>query len=111
MPIIDAIRRKRSTDATVPEQQIRVLVAGGYTPSTIRAEAGIPLRLVFCREESAACSEQVVFPAFGKIATLPKGKPVVVDLLPEEPGEYEFTCAMGMLRGKLVVFPHAGATA
>jgi hypothetical protein len=26
-----------------------------------------------------------------------------VELLPEKPGEYEFTCQMGMLRGKLVV--------
>ena len=57
------------------------------------------------REESAACSEQVVYPAFGKSATLPPGEEVAVDLLPEEPGEYEFTCAMGMLRGKLVVVP------
>ena len=38
-----------------------------------------------------------VFPAFGKSATLPKGKSVPVDLPPAEPGEYDFTCGMGML--------------
>jgi plastocyanin domain-containing protein len=28
---------------------------------------------------------------------------VPVEFLPERPGEYEFTCQMGMIRGKLVV--------
>lgn len=84
---------------------VHVRVQGGYSPETIRAEAGVPLRIVFRREESAPCSEQVVFPAFGKSATLPRGENVAVDLLPTEPGEYEFTCHMGMLRGTLVVEP------
>ena len=83
-------------------------VLGGYAPNTILAEAGVPLRVVFLREESAPCSEQVVVPAFGKSATLPPREKVAVDLLPDKPGEYEFTCAMGALRGKLVVGPAGG---
>jgi len=104
--IFDTIRRAFGGHAAaVPGREIGVRVLGGYIPDTIRAEAGVPLRIVFRREESAPCSEQVVFPAFGKSATLPPGEKVAVDLLPEVPGEYEFTCAMGMLRGKLVVVP------
>ena len=83
--------------------KVRVRVFNGYVPDTIWAEAGVPLQIVFRREETAPCSEQVVFPAFGKSATLPTRKDVAVDLLPEEPGEYEFTCGMGMLRGRLIV--------
>jgi plastocyanin domain-containing protein len=94
----------RSADTTA-RREVRVRVCGGYVPDTIRAEAGVPLRIVICREESAPCSEQVVFPAFGKSAMLPPGERVAVNVLPEEAGEYEFTCAMGMLRGKLVVVP------
>ncbi len=86
-------------------REVRVRVRGGYEPDTISAEAGVPLRIVFQREESSACSEQVVFPAFGKSAMLPTGERVAIDLLPTNPGEYEFTCAMGMLRGRLVVEP------
>ena len=52
----------------------------------------------------------MVFPDFGKSVTLPTGERVAVGLLPEEPGEYEFTCAMGILRGTLVVVPPGGAT-
>jgi plastocyanin domain-containing protein len=101
-------RGANSGDGTTP-QQVRVLVAGGYAPSTIRAEAGVPLQLVFRREESLPCSA-VVFPAFGKSAILPKGKDVLLELAPEEPGEYEFTCAMGMLHGRLVVTPRGSAS-
>ncbi len=57
----------------------------------------------FTREETVACSEMVIFNDFGKSAHLPTGETVPVEFLPEKPGEYEFTCQMGMLRGKLIV--------
>ncbi len=87
------------------DREVRVRVRGGYDPDTIYSQAGIPLRLVFRREESSAHSEQVVFPAFGKSFTLPEGEQVVVEILPIDPGTYEFTCSMGLLRGKLVISP------
>ena len=88
-------------------RQVRVRVAGGYVPSTIRADAGRPLRLIFCREESSACSEQLVLPAFGKSVTLPRGEAVAVDLPAMGPGEYEFIDGMGISRGRLLVTPLA----
>jgi plastocyanin domain-containing protein len=84
-------------------REVRIRVRGSYLPDTIHAETGMPLRLLFRREETSSCSEQVVFPDFGKSATLPTGEQVAVDLLPDEAGEYEFTCAMGMLHGRLIV--------
>ena len=103
--ILDTIRRGLAglTAEATPSREVRVRVRGGYVPDTIHAEAGVPLRIVFRREESSPCSEQVVFPDFGRSATLPQGEQVAVDLLPEAPGEYEFTCGMGMLRGRLIV--------
>ena len=84
-------------------QEAMVLVKGGYAPDTIVVRAGRPVRLNFRREESPACSEMVVFGDFGKSAKLPQGEVVPVEFLPKEPGTYEFTCQMGMLRGRLVV--------
>ena len=81
----------------------RVRVRGGYEPDTIYVRAGEPARILFRREETAPCSERVVFPAFGKSAMLPPYQDVLVELLPREPGEYEFTCQMGVLHGTLVV--------
>ncbi len=84
-------------------QEVMIKVKGGYTPDLIVAKAGKPLRLRFTREEESSCTEMVVFGAFNKSAKLPPYQEVIVDLLPEKPGEYEFSCQMGMIRGKLVV--------
>lgn len=84
-------------------QEAMILVKGGYTPNAIVVERGKPVRLNFRREESDACSEMVVLGDFGKSAKLPTGEIVPVEFLPDKPGEYEFSCQMGMLRGKLIV--------
>ena len=84
-------------------QEIMVLVKGGYTPDTIVVRSGKPVRLNFRREETAACSEMVLLPDFNKSAKLPTGETVAIEFLPDKPGEHEFVCQMGMLRGKLVV--------
>jgi plastocyanin domain-containing protein len=98
--------RKGGTRAALTSsgyQEAMVLVKGGYTPDVIVVQHGKPVRLSFRREETAACSEMVVFGDFGKSARLPTGETVAIELLPERPGEYDFACQMGMLRGKLVV--------
>ena len=98
--------RKAGTRAAVASsgyQEAMVLVKGGYTPDVIVVQHGKPVRLTFRREETAACSEMVVFGDFGKSAKLPTGQSVPVEFVPERTGEYEFACQMGMLRGKLIV--------
>ena len=84
-------------------QEQMILVKGGYTPDTIRVSAGRPVRLLFRREETAACSEQVVLADFGRSAQLPTGTVVPIEFMPGDPGEHEFTCQMGMIRGRIVV--------
>lgn len=81
----------------------RVCVRGGYYPDTVYARLGERVRIVFRREETAACSERVVFPDLGKSAMLPPYRDVTVELRPERPGAYEFTCEMGMLHGRLII--------
>jgi len=93
----------RATARSSGYQEAMILVKGGYTPDVIVVQHGKPIRFNFRREETAACSEMVIFNDFGKSAHLPTGETVPVEFLPEKPGEYEFTCQMGMLRGKLIV--------
>lgn len=67
------------------------VVKGGYTPDAIVVERGKPVRLSFIRQESAACSEMVLLPAFGKSAHLPEGETVAVEFMPTEPGTWSRT--------------------
>jgi plastocyanin domain-containing protein len=97
-----ALRRR---DPSRPAPPTRIRVRGGYRPDTVYANAGDQVRLTFRREETATCSERVVFPQLGKSAMLPPYQDVTVELRPPRAGVYEFTCELGMLRGRLIVTP------
>lgn len=84
-------------------QEVAITVKGGYTPDVIVVQKGRPVRLTFTRQESSACSEQVLFPDFNQNANLPEGEQVTLEFTPDKPGEFGFQCQMGMLRGKLIV--------
>jgi plastocyanin domain-containing protein len=84
-------------------QETAITVKGGYTPDVIVVQKGCPVRLLFTRQESSACSEQVLFPDFNQSALLPEGEQVTLEFTPHQAGEYGFQCQMGMLRGKLIV--------
>lgn len=80
-----------------------ITVRGGYSPAKVNARAGEPLRLVFDRQETSGCSAELLIPAFGVRQTLPAFESTGVEITPDAPGEYEFTCGMNMLRGSIVV--------
>ena len=84
-------------------QEAMILVKGGYTPDTVVVQHGKPVRINFRREETAGCSDKVIFADFNKSADLPTGQMVSVEFLPDKPGEYGFACPMGMFRGRLIV--------
>jgi plastocyanin domain-containing protein len=84
-------------------QTIDVTVKGGYQPDSIKVKAGVPVRLNFTRKEASLCGEEIVLPAFGKRAHLPENQPVAIEVTPDKPGNYEFTCGMNMYRGHLIV--------
>lgn len=93
----------RAAETSGGYQEAMILVKGGYTPDTIVVRAGKPVRLNFRREETASCSDKVIFADFGKSADLPTGENVAVEFVPKDPGEYAFACPMGMFRGRLIV--------
>jgi plastocyanin domain-containing protein len=82
--------------------EVAITVRGGYSPSAVRVKAGRPMRLVFDRQETSGCSEEVVLPDFGIRRFLPSGKKTAIEVTPPKAGRYEFTCGMSMLRGTLI---------
>jgi plastocyanin domain-containing protein len=86
-------------------QEVEIAVHGGYDPATVRVRRGQPVRLVFHRQETSGCSEEVVLPEFGIRRFLPAHERTSVQFTPAEAGQFEFTCGMSMLRGRLIVEP------
>ena len=84
-------------------QEVEITVKGGYSPNLIRVQAGVPLRLVFDRQENSDCSSRVVFPDFGVSKSLAAFGRTTVEFTPTRAGEFGFACGMNMLHGTLLV--------
>ncbi len=86
-------------------QEIEISVKGGYSPSLIRLQEGVPVRLIFNRQEASDCTSRVVFPDFRISQSLPAFQRTAVEFVPDKAGEFGFACGMNMVHGKLVVEP------
>ena len=86
-------------------QEARVLVKGGYSPEVIRVRQGVPLRILFDRQESGECTSRVVFPDFAVNRSLPGSAKTAVEFVPDRSGRFGFACGMNMVHGTLVVEP------
>lgn len=84
-------------------QTAEITVQGGYNPTTVTLQRGIPARLTFTRKDPSSCLEEVIMPDFGVQATLPVNQPHVIDIKPDKTGEFSYSCGMRMFFGKVVV--------
>src|ERR1700675_4606183 len=98
-------KKARTAELVGHLQEVKVTVKGGYSPDLIRVRQGVPLRIVFDRQESGECTSRVVFPDFALNRSLSAYGQTTVELLPERAGEFGFACGMNMIHGKLIVEP------
>ena len=87
-----------------PEGQLQIVevaVRGAYRPDAIVARAGVPLRILFRRDDEDSCSERVVFSAPRIDRRLAPSGVTFVDLPAQPAGEIRFTCGMGRYRGRI----------
>lgn len=84
-------------------QEVTITVQAGYAPSEVKVKRGLPVRLIFDRQETSGCSEEIVIPDFAVRRFLPAFQKTTIELTPKQAGSFEFTCGMSMLHGKLIV--------
>jgi Cupredoxin-like domain len=82
-------------------QVVEITVRAGYRPGDIVATAGLPLRIVFRREDEDVCTERVVFSAPRLERHLAPTGTTTIDLPAQPPGDIRFTCGMGRYRGHI----------
>jgi Cu+-exporting ATPase len=90
-------------EAAAGAQAVTIVVAGGYSPELVVARRGVPLRIIFDRRESNPCSDEIVIPGFGIRRGLPANARTEIEILPEQTGEFPFSCGMNMLHGRIRV--------
>ena len=95
---------KRHSSATKVTDKIEIKVHNGiYEPALVETKINTPITLSFFRTDPTPCSEFVIFQSLNISQQLPLNKITNIKLNLKTPGEYEFTCQMGMYRGKLIV--------
>ncbi|MGW9028075.1 heavy metal translocating P-type ATPase [Streptomyces sp. NPDC055722] len=96
-------RKTRLADLRGGTQEIGITVKGGYSPDLVRVRQGVPVRLVFDRQESGECTSRVVFPDFSLAKVLPAFGTATVEFTPDRPGRFGFACGMNMVHGTVLV--------
>ena len=84
-------------------QEVEIVVRGRYRPDKVIVGRGIPVRLLFNRQEDVPCSERVIFSDFQQERWLAPFATTAVQFIPTRAGEFLFTCALGMYQGRLLV--------
>lgn len=95
---------KTETAAVASDQQdVDILVKGGYSPEQVALKQGVPAELHFTRTDPSSCLDHVVFPDFGINQALPQNQEETVTIDTNKPGEYEWACGMDMFHGKVII--------
>ena len=92
-------KKAKEADVIGGVQEVRITVKGGYSPDVIRVQEGVPLRLVFDRQEASDCSDRVVFPDFQASKSLAPFATTILEFTPTKSGSFGFACGMNMLHG------------
>ncbi len=101
-----AAQKGDAVDAKVVKgvQTATVTVTGGkYEPSAINLKKGMPAEIAFKLGANPGCGDVLVIKDLKLKKELREGKPEVVKFTPKKAGTIDFTCGMGMFRGKLLV--------
>ncbi len=96
-------KEARSAELRGGVQEIAITVKGGYSPSLIRVRQGVPVRLVFDRQENSDCTSRVIFPDLRVSKSLAAFGKTAVEFVPDRGGEFGFVCGMNMIHGTLLV--------
>ena len=83
-------KKARAAEMRGGVQEIEITVKGGYSPDLIRLQQGVPVRLIFDRQEGSDCTSRVVFPDFQLSKSLPAFQRTSVEFTPDKAGEFGF---------------------
>lgn len=88
------------SDAATASDEATIQVSGrGYAPNDITVAAGKPFALHLKTAGGLGCTSTFLIPALKIERNLPESGTTTIDATFSTPGNYAFTCGMGMYRG------------
>lgn len=74
----------------------------GFEPSTIRIKKNVPVEWIIYGDQITGCTNKIVVPSLNISSQINPGK-TVIKFTPTKEGIVNFSCWMGMVRGKFIV--------
>ncbi|MDP2812534.1 MAG: sulfite exporter TauE/SafE family protein [bacterium] len=74
----------------------------GYNPSVFKLQRGVPVKWVIDGQQVSGCTRDIIVPSLNIRRTLSPGENII-EFTPEKAGTINFSCSMGMVRGKFIV--------
>jgi len=88
---------------TANAQEISMTVDySGYTPSVFKLKKGVPVKWIIDGTKASGCTSEVIVPDLGIRESLKPGNNII-EFTPQKAGTINFSCWMGMVRGKFIV--------
>ncbi len=85
-------------------QKINIqVVPDGYSPSTFKVKAGVPVQLTVSTKDSYSCASTFLMKSFNVALQLAPTDSKTVTFTPTEKGKFPFNCSMGMYKGVMEV--------
>lgn len=97
------LMKKDEKAVAVTENEVTIIVEGGYTPQNILIPKNKTTTLHFFRKDPSSCLEEVVLPDFKIRKYLPLHKSTAIAITPAKSGVFEISCGMNMFHGKIQV--------
>ncbi|GEM_PF-6024589 len=90
--------------STTPEEQLveMHITYTGFEPNTLKIKKGIPVKWVIYGDQVSSCTNKIIVPALNISKSIVSGTNIV-NFTPQTSGTIDFSCWMGMVRGKFIV--------
>lgn len=97
------LMKKEEEAVVVNDNNVDIVVNGGYSPNVISIPKGKSTTLNFIRRDPSSCLEEVVLSDFKVKKYLPLNKTTPITINPQKTGEFDYACGMNMFHGKIIV--------
>lgn len=95
--------KQDTTNQQEKEQIIRMSITSrGFEPSVLKIKKGVPVKWIINGDGAGGCTSKIVVPSLGLEKNIVSGENIVT-FTPKNSGEINFSCWMGMVRGKFIV--------
>jgi len=98
-PSSDSVKAGTPKQVQIVEMKV---TSSGFEPAVLSVKKDIPVQWIIIGEQVTGCTSQIIIPKLGIAQKIQNGRNVI-NFTPTETGPLNFSCWMGMVRGKFIV--------